>query len=126
MTDFAVSGALFGQTPEDLKKRLKDKYDPNKNYPSFEGVLNIPADNAYPMAEYIMNGKPLGDRQEILIAVSGWPRKSASGKSYLSLSFKPHYKYEANVNADKAAENLAEATGGKVVEADDPFGDLLS
>ena len=126
MTDFAVSGALFGQTPEDFKKRFKDNYDPSKNYPSFDGVINIPADTAYALAEYIMNGKPLGDRQEIPIAVSGWKRQSASGKRYLTLSLKPHYKYEANANADKAAENLAEATGGKVVEADDPFGDLLS
>ena len=118
ISEFSVNGALFPQTAEDLQKRFKDKYDPSKNYPTVDGVMNIPADVAYALAEYIMQGKPVGDRQEIPIAISGWKRQSSNGKSYISLSFKPHYKYEKNeegaVNA--AAASVAKATDGNVID----------
>jgi hypothetical protein len=69
-----------------------------------------------------MNGKPVGDRNEIPLSISGWKKTAASGKAYLSLSFKPHYKYErAEGQAKEAAENLAAATAGKVVEVQDDF-----
>lgn len=129
MADFAINGALFPQDPNALKERLGERFDPSKNYPQLEGVLNIPADAAYAFAEYVMQGKPIGDRQEIPVAISGWKRKSAAGKAYLSLSFKPHYKYEKSEEgdgpakaADKAAESLADATGGNVLDdLDIPF-----
>jgi hypothetical protein len=124
MAEFAVNGALFPQTPEDLKKRLGDRYDASKNYPTVDGVINIPADQAYALAEYIMQGKPIGDRREIPVGISGWKKQSASGKSYISLSFKPHYKYEKNAEAaaaqgnvlDSAAASLAKATDGNVID----------
>lgn len=126
MTDFNVRGALFPQKPEDHKRRYKS-YDSSKDYPSFEGVINIPADSAFAFAEYIMNGKPVGDRNEIPVAVNGWKKTSTKGKSYLSLVLEKHYKYEVNPDAndstaglDKAADALASATDGQVVEAD-PF-----
>jgi len=121
MAEFSVNGALFPQSADDLKKRLGDRFDSSKNYPQLDGVLNIPADAAYAFAEYVMQGKPIGDRQEIPIAISGWKRTSASGKTYLSLSFKPHYKYEKAEGDDdkvvaKAAESLAAATDGNVLD----------
>ena len=121
MADFAVNGALFSQSAEDMKKRMKDRYDPSKNYPQYDGVMNIPADVAYALAEYIMQGKPIGDRNEIPLAISGWKKTASSGKAYLSLSFKPHYKYEKAEGAGEGAAALAEATGGKVVEDEFPF-----
>lgn len=121
MAEFSVNGALFPQTADDLKKRLGDRFDASKNYPQLDGVLNIPADAAYAFAEYVMQGKPIGDRQEIPIAISGWKRTSGAGKAYLSLSFKPHYKYEKAEGDEaealkKAAESLADATGGNVLD----------
>jgi len=127
MADFAINGALFPQNPDELKKRLGDKFDSSKNYPQLEGVLNIPADVAYAFAEYVMQGKPIGDRREIPVAISGWKRTSSAGNSYLSLSFKPHWKYEkAEGDADKvvakAADSLASATSGNVLDdLDIPF-----
>lgn len=123
MAEFAVNGALFPQTPDDLKKRLGDRYDASKNYPTADGVINIPADQAYALAEYIMQGKPVGDRQEIPIGISGWKKEYAGGKTYLSLVFKPHYKYEKNAEAsaeqgsviNDAAANFAKATDGTVI-----------
>ena len=123
MADFAVNGALFSQSAEDMKKRMKERYDPSKNYPQYDGVMNIPADVAYALAEYIMQGKPIGDRNEIPLAISGWKKTSSSGKTYLSLSFKPHYKYEKAecAAAEGGAAALAEATGGDIVEDEFPF-----
>jgi len=115
---FSVNGALFPQTAEDLKARLKDKFNPQTQYPSCEGVVNIPATVAYQLAEYIMQGKPIGERNEIPLAISGWKKQSSSGKPYISLSFKPHYKYEKNAEGavNDAAQSLAKATDGNVVD----------
>lgn len=125
MTDsFSVNGALFPQTAEDMKARMKDRYDPSKSYPTADGVINIPADQAYALAEYIMQGKPIGERNEIPLAISGWKKQSASGKTYISLSFKPHYKYEKNTETEgavnDAAQSVAKATDGNVFD-DIPF-----
>lgn len=122
---FSVNGALFNQPIEEVKKRMGDRFEPQKAYAQYEGVVNIPADQAYALAEYIMQGKPLGERNEIPLAIGGWKRQSASGKTYLSLSFKPHYKYEKNAEGSEAssvnaaAKSLAKATDGNV--ADDFF-----
>jgi hypothetical protein len=119
MTDsFSVNGALFPQTAEDMKARLKDKFNPQTQYPSCEGVVNIPATVAYQLAEYIMQGKPLGERNEIPLAISGWKKQSASGKTYISLSFKPHYKYEKKTEGavNDAAQSVAKATDGNIVD----------
>ena len=125
MTDsFSVNGALFNQPIEKVKERMGSKFDPSKPYPQYEGVVNIPAGVAYQLAEYIMQGKPLGERQEIPLAISGWKKTASSGKSYLSLNFKPHFKYEKNAESEAssvnaAAQSMANATDGNAVE--DPF-----
>jgi hypothetical protein len=119
MTDsFSVNGALFNQPIEEVKERMGDRFDPQKAYPQYEGVVNIPATVAYQLAEYIMQGKPIGERNEIPLAISGWKRQSSSGKTYLSLSFKPHYKYEKNAEGavNDAAQSVAKATDGNVVD----------
>lgn len=115
---FSVNGALFPQSAEDMKARMKDKFDPSKSYPTAEGVINIPADQACQLAEYIMQGKPIGERNEIPLAISGWKKQSASGKTYISLSFKPHYKYEKNTEGavNEAAQSVAKATDGNVLD----------
>jgi hypothetical protein len=123
MTDsFSVNGALFPQPVEEVRARMGSKFDPSKSYPTAEGVVNIPADQAYALAEYIMQGKPIGERNEIPLAISGWKRQSASGKTYISLSFKPHYKYEKNAEGSEAssvnaaAKSLAKATDSNVID----------
>ena len=115
---FSVNGALFPQTAEDIKARLKDRFNPQTPYPNCEGVVNISADQAYALAEYIMQGKPIGERNEIPLAISGWKKQSSSGKNYISLSFKPHYKYEKNAEGtvNAAAQSVAKATDGNVVD----------
>lgn len=132
---FTASGALFQQTAEQLQQRLGDRYDASKNYPQYDGIMNIPADQAYALAQYLMNGQPIGERQEIPIRISGWKKQSQAGKPYLSLSFKPDSRVQQAAPApvappapavaapppvvQQAAQQVATAFNGVVTSFDD-------
>ena len=132
---FNASGALFQQTAEQLQQRLGERYDASKNYPNYDGILNVPADQAYALAQYLMNAQPIGDRNEIPIRISGWRRQSNAGKPYLSLSFKPDSRVQQAAPApaaapvpvaaaappvvQQAAQQVANAFGGVVTEYTD-------
>lgn len=140
---FTASGALFQQTAEQLQQRLGDRYDATKNYPQYDGIMNIPADQAYALAHYLMNGQPIGERQELPIRISGWKKQSQAGKPYLSLSFKPDSRVQQTAPApvvppapvpapamaapppvvQQAAQQVATAFNGAVstIEDDLPF-----
>lgn len=136
---FTASGALFQQTAEQLQQRLGERYDASKNYPNYDGILNVPADQAYALAQYLMNGQPIGERQEIPIRISGWRKQSQAGKPYLSLSFKPDSRVQQAAPAtapapapvaavpppvvQQAAQQVANAFGGVVTTIEDeiPF-----
>ena len=131
---FNASGALFQQTAEQLQQRLGERYDASKNYPNYDGILNVPADQAYALAQYLMNGQPIGERQEIPIRISGWRKQSQAGKPYLSLSFKPDSRVQQAAPAvtpapapaaavpppvvQQAAQQVATAFGGAVLDID--------
>jgi len=124
---FTASGALFQQTAEQLQQRLGDRYDASKNYPNYDGILNVPADQAYALAQYLMNAQPIGERNEIPIRISGWRKQSNAGKPYLSLSFKPDNRVQQAAPApspapaaappvvQQAAQQVANAFGGTVL-----------
>jgi hypothetical protein len=124
---FNVNGALFKQSAADWQKRMGDRYEAGKNYPEFDGVLNVPADQAFALAQYLMNAQPQGDRQEIPVRLSGWAKTANSGTKYLSIVAKPDYKVQKAIEdaaaagqaADAAAASLAQATGGVVNEVID-------
>jgi hypothetical protein len=120
---FSVNGALFKQSAADWQKRIGDKYEAGKNYPEFDGVLNVPADQAFALAQYLMNATPQGDRQEIPVRLSGWAKTANSGVKYLSVVAKPDYKVQKAIeeaqSTSQAAANLAQATAGKVVDITD-------
>lgn len=104
---FSVNGALFKQSEADWQKRMGDKFQAGKGYPEFDGVLNVPADQAYAFAQYLMAATPQGDRQEIPVRVSGWAKTAASGVKYLSLVVKPDYKLQKEIEAAAAAQPAA-------------------
>ena len=112
---FTASGALFQQTAEQLQQRLGDRYDASKNYPQYDGIMNIPADQAYALAQYLMNGQPIGDRQELPIRISGWKKQSQAGKPYLSLSFKPDSRVQQAAPAPVAPPAPAPAAAPPAV-----------
>ena len=123
---FNASGALFQQTAEQLQQRLGERYDASKNYPNYDGILNVPADQAYALAQYLMNAQPIGERNEIPIRISGWRRQSNAGKPYLSLSFKPDSRVQQAAPApaaappvvQQAAQQVANAFNGTVLPVD--------
>jgi len=117
---FKANGALFRNTEEKLRARLKDRYDASRKYPMYDGVISVPADQAYAMAKYLMDAKP-NERDQIPMRISGWRKEPASGgDAYVSMAIEPDYKTmkaieEAAPAVDAAAQNLAQATGGQVV-----------
>lgn len=122
---FSVNGALFKQSAADWQNRMGNRYEAGKNYPEFDGVLNVPADQAYALAQYLMNATPQGDRQEIPVRLSGWAKTASSGVKYLSIVAKPDYKVQKAIEeaavAPAAAASLAQATGGVVSEITEAY-----
>jgi hypothetical protein len=112
---FTASGALFQQTAEQLQQRLGDRYDASKNYPQYDGTMNIPADQAHALAQYLMNGQPIGERRELPIRISGWKKQSQAGKPYLSLSFKPDSRVQQAAPAPVAPPAPAPAAAPPAV-----------
>jgi hypothetical protein len=120
---FKAYGALFKNTPEKLQQLWGDRYDANRNYPLFDGTFGIKEEDRMAFASYVMNAAP-NDRGEIPVKISGWakPMPSNPAQSYLSLQLEPDWKtqkaIEEKMAAAGAAQSLAQATGGEVIEAD--------
>lgn len=126
---FKANAALFRNTEEKLRARFKDRYDPNRNYPMYDGVINVPADQAYAMASYLMNAQP-DERGTIPMRISGWRKEPANGgDAYVSMAVEPDYKTQKAIEESgaaaapaptvaTAAASLAQATGGQVIQAD--------
>ena len=120
---FKANGALFKNTPEKMQARLGDRFNPNANYPLFDGNFSIKEEDRLAFATYVMNA-PVNDRGEIPVKMSGWakPMPSNPAESYLSLAIEPDYKTQKALDekgaAASAAQSLAKATGGDVLEGD--------
>jgi len=114
---FKANGALFRNTEEKLRARLKDRFDPSKNYPMYDGVISVPADQAYAMAKYLMDAKP-NERDQIPMRISGWRKEPASGgDAYVSMAIEPDYKTQKAIEeAAPAAAEMAKAMEGVVAE----------
>lgn len=118
---FKANGALFKNTPEKLQARLGDRFNPNANYPLFDGNFSIKEADRMAFASYVMNA-PTNDRGEVPIKMSGWVKEASSGQTYLSLAIEPDYKtqkaLEEKGSVADAAQSLAQATGGTVLQSD--------
>jgi hypothetical protein len=119
---FKSKGAIFKNTPEKLQQRLGDRYDAGKKYPDVDGVFGIKEEDRMAFASYIMNAAP-NDKGEIPVRITGYNNTSASGVKYLGLSIEPDFKtqkaIDERVAAAGAADSLAKATGGTVIDASD-------
>jgi hypothetical protein len=114
---FKANGALFRNTEEKLRARLGDRFDASKNYPMYDGVISVPADQAYALANYLMNATP-NDRGNIPMRISGWRKEpQGGGDAYVSMAIEPDYKTQKTIeeSAPVAAASLAQATGGTVL-----------
>ncbi len=144
--EFKFNSSVFKVSAEQHKEQKGDKYDPGKNYPDFEGTLSIPKGQLYALVEYLQYASGTDLKHDsylndvvIPVKVAGWAKTASSGKKYLSLQYAPQYKtllaaqeakesQAAAAHADSlqqqqpakevnaAAANLAQGTGGAVVE----------
>ncbi len=96
---FKIYGALFKQTVEQLKQRLGDRYDASKNYPDYNGNIDVAADEATALADYIMGATP-DENGKIRIPMSGWLKEARSGVKYLSLQISPPREAAKSAPAD--------------------------
>jgi len=109
MSSFAANGAIFRQDPNVLRQRMGDRFDPSKQYPAYSGTINVPADQAYAIAEYLMNAQP-NERNEIPVSVSGWDKSSNTQPWYMSVQLKPDSRVQPAA-APAAAAPAPAATG---------------
>lgn len=130
------NGALFHQTPEENRARLGDRFDPSREYPAYNGSLEIPAEVIPELVDYLTAAQP-DDRGRIRLNLAGWKRTSQTGKVYLSLQGSDDYKTKKAIEAARAAapaaqpaptsvgavaQQLAQNFGGHAVPAEDtPF-----
>lgn len=119
---FKVKGAIFKNTPEKLQQRLGDRYDASKKYPDIDGVFGIKEEDRMAFASYIMNAEP-NEKSEIPVRISGYNNTSQSGVKYLGIMIEPDFKTQKGIEdrmaAAGAAQELAKATAGQVVEVDE-------
>ena len=94
--DFKLPLAVFSQDAEDHKKRYKENYDPNKNYPKYSGVMQITEGDIIKLCEYVQKAKPEHSDYHgegvVTIRATGYLNESKMGKKYIGLNLEPDYK----------------------------------
>ena len=94
--DFKLPLAVFSQDAEDHKKRYKENYDPNKNYPKYSGVMQITEADIIKLCEYVQKAKPehsdFHGEGVVTIRATGYLNESKQGKKYIGLNLEPDYK----------------------------------
>jgi len=96
------SAALFHQTEADIRARLGDRFNSASNYPSYDGVLSVPAAIVPELIDYLTAAQP-NDRGEIPLKLAGWKKTSQSGKTYLSIQVSEDYRTQKAIEAARAA-----------------------
>ena len=94
--DFKLPLAVFSQDAEAHKKRYKENYDPNKNYPKYSGVMQITEGDIIKLCEYVQKAKPehsdFHGEGVVTIRATGYLNESKQGKKYIGLNLEPDYK----------------------------------
>ena len=119
MTDFALKLAIFPQTSEDHKKMRGDRYDPNKKYPEYSGVINVSQKELPALIKYLTHATPDYDdynQDEVIpLRVSGYMNTSKKGTKYLGLKITADYKKQQDIeNGSSVSANtkVSESSGG--------------
>lgn len=88
MSDFKIYGALFKENPDKQRERLGDKYDPTKNYPQYSGNLDLTAESAMDLVDYLTSATP-DENGRIRLPLAGWVKKTKNNDNYLSFQASP-------------------------------------
>jgi len=109
--DFKLNLALFKSTEESNKKFYGDKYDPSKNYPQYNGNIQLSEMDIIKLCTYLQKAKPKANDYHpegiVTVKAVGYINTSKNGLQYLGISLEPDYK------TLKAIEE-AEMSGGTV------------
>ena len=124
--DFKLPLAVFSQEAEDHKKRYKENYDPNKNYPKYSGVMQITEADIIKLCEYVQKAKPehsdFHGEGVVTIRATGYLNESKQGKKYIGLNLEPDFKtMKAIEEADVSPEWKSSPKIPKKQEEEFPF-----
>ena len=123
--DFKLQLAVFSQTEEDHKKRYKENYDPDKNYPKYSGLMQITEDQIIKLCEYVQKAKPehsdFHGEGVVTIRAEGWLNESKAGKKYIGLNLVPDYKTMKAIEEADANDSSSSSSTPKKQEEEFPF-----
>ena len=109
--DFKLPLAVFSQDAEDHKKRYKENYDPNKNYPKYSGVMQITEADIIKLCEYVQKAKPehsdFHGEGVVTIRATGYLNESKMGKKYIGLNLEPDYKTMKAIEEADASDSAS-------------------
>ena len=143
--DFQLQSAIYKQSDDDNRKRFKDNFDPEKNYPHLRGQIAIRVDELEALAKFLKKSASLKDLEPqkfayynkttgkteledhlaVLLDVTGYQNKTKSGTPMASLKIEASWKMRKMIEeqalrssalADDSAANLAKSAGGVVVQ----------
>lgn len=97
------SAALFHQTEADIRARLGDRFNPSSNYPNYDGLITIPADQLPALLDYLSAGVT-NDKGEVTLKMAGWKKTSQAGKIYLSVSVTEDYRIQKAIDERRAQQ----------------------
>ena len=123
--DFKLPLAVFSQDAEDHKKRYKENYDPNKNYPKYSGVMQITEDQIIKLCEYVQKAQPehsdFHGEGVVTIRATGYLNESKQGKKYIGLNLEPDYKTMKAIEEADANDTSSSNSTSKKQEEEFPF-----
>ena len=94
--DFKLNLALFKSTEESNKKFYGDKYDPSKNYPQYNGNIQLSEMDIIKLCTYLQKAKPKANDYHpegvVTVKAVGYINKSKNGLQYLGINLEPDYK----------------------------------
>lgn len=83
----------------------------------FTGMMNVKVDELDSFCEFVMSQTP-DQYGSVQISISGWKKTSQKGLAYISAVAQPPRDWVPPLNAQSAAQSLAQAVDGKVLDAD--------
>ena len=94
--DFKLNLALFKSTEESNKKFYGDKYDPSKNYPQYNGNIQLSEMDIIKVITYLQKAKPKANDYHpegvVTVKASAYINTSKNGLQYLNINLEPDYK----------------------------------
>ena len=127
--DFKLNLALFKSTEESNKKFYGDKYDSSKNYPQYNGNIQLSEMDIIKFVTYLQKAKPKPNDYHpegvVTVKAVGYINKSKNGLQYLGINLEPDYKTlkEIEESETDASPELKSSSEVQVLANDDfiPF-----